>query len=66
MQAYRRTVVAALFLSSALAMGAFAAPRDYDGNPHQRSRGVRKTQKPTNPVLGTIITILDWLSIPPG
>jgi hypothetical protein len=31
---------------------------------------VRKTQKPPNPWLGTVVTILDelqgWLSIPPG
>lgn len=66
MQVLRRTVVASVVLSFALTAGALAAPRDRDGNQEPRSREVRKTQEPDNPWVGAIITILDWLSIPPG
>ena len=66
MQPRRKSVAATLLLSLALSAGAFAEPREENGNQTPRSRAVRKTQKPTNPWIGTIITILDWLSIPPG
>jgi len=62
----RKTVVTSLLLSVALSGGVFAAPRQDDGNQQQRSREIRKTERPKNPWIGTIITILDWLSIPPG
>jgi hypothetical protein len=62
----RKTVVAALLVSVALSSGAFGAPRQEDGPQRAHPREVRKAQKPANPWIGTIVTILDWLSIPPG
>jgi hypothetical protein len=66
MQVRRKSVTATLLFSLVLSAGAFATPRDEDGRQGPRSREVRKTPKPANPWIGTIITILDWLSIPPG
>jgi len=62
----RKTVIALLLLSVAFSGSAFATPRQDDANQQPRSRVVRKTEKPKNPWIGTIVTILDWLSIPPG
>jgi len=62
----RKTVIASLLLSVVLSGSVFAAPRQDDGSQQPRSREVRKTEKPKNPLIGTIVTILDWLSIPPG
>lgn len=62
----RKTVIAALLVSVALSSGAFAVPHQEDGLQRTHSREVRKTQKPANPWIDTIVTILDWLSIPPG
>jgi len=67
MQAHRITVVTALLLSIALSFSAFATrSRDQDDRQIPRSQRVRKTDRPANPWIGTVITILDWLSIPPG
>jgi hypothetical protein len=66
MQAFRKTVVTTVLLSVVLTGATFAAPIDRDGNQETRSRQVQKTPKPTNPWIDTLITILDWLSIPPG
>jgi hypothetical protein len=66
MQARRKSVAATLLFLIALSAGAFAEPREENGKQTPRSREVRKTQKPANPWIGTVITILDWLSIPPG
>ena len=70
MQKFRRSVSAALVLTLALGSVAFAAPRQEDGKQDPRSREVRKAEKPPNPWIGAIVTLLDdlqgWLSIPPG
>jgi hypothetical protein len=68
MQAVRSSVVACLLLSVALGSAAVAAPRQEEGK--ETPRKVRRSEKPPNPWIGGIVTLLDdlqgWLSIPPG
>jgi hypothetical protein len=68
MQAGRISVVVCLLLSLMLGAAAIAAPSQEDGR--QAPQRVRKSEKPANPWLRGIVTILDdlqgWLSIPPG
>ncbi len=66
MQAVRKSVVAGVVFALALGSGALAAPRQEDPKQSPRTRWVRKSEKPPNPWLSTVITILGWLSIPPG
>ena len=67
MQVHRKSVVAAVLLSLALSGAATALPSRDDGRDIPHNREVRKTEKPpTSPWLGIVITVLDWLSIPPG
>lgn len=70
MQALRKSVAALVVSTLALGSGALAAPRQEDPKESPRSRQVRKSEKPPNPWITTVVTILDdlqgWLSIPPG
>jgi hypothetical protein len=70
MQAFRKSVAASVVFAFAIGSTALAAPRQEDPKESPRSREARKAQKPSNPWIGTVVTILDelqgWLSIPPG